>query len=407
MTEVLYISYDGMTDPLGRSQVIPYLIGLSKQGYHFTILSAEKRANYEEKKKETGEWLQKNNIDWKPVFYTKYPPVLSTLIDVRNLRRHAFLLQKTKKFAIVHCRSYIASLIGLEMKKKFGLKFIFDIRGLWADERVDGGLWNLKNPVYHSIYKFFKKKEIEFFENADSTICLTENGKNEILSWPPFKNNPIPITVIPCCVDLTLFDPEKTSAEQKRTLRNELAISENSFVLGYLGSLGTWYLPHEMLDFFFVLQKKIPNSVFLFISNVEKKEILKMAEAYPNLSGKIIVRKVQHEEVPGLLSLCNFMIIFIKNVYSKKASSPTKLGEALAMNIPVICNSGVGDINHLFEKYPVGFKLENLTGAEFEKVVDQLMIENSFPGLRTVAENVFSLQKGIDDYKKIYQSVSN
>ncbi len=31
-TKVLYLSYDGMTDPLGQSQVIPYLVGLSKRG---------------------------------------------------------------------------------------------------------------------------------------------------------------------------------------------------------------------------------------------------------------------------------------------------------------------------------------------------------------------------------------
>ena len=43
MMKVLYISYDGMTDPLGQSQVLPYLCGLSKSGYQFTILSFEKK----------------------------------------------------------------------------------------------------------------------------------------------------------------------------------------------------------------------------------------------------------------------------------------------------------------------------------------------------------------------------
>jgi hypothetical protein len=41
-----------MTDPLGQSQVIPYLTGLSKYGYDFTILSCEKSANYLLNKKE-------------------------------------------------------------------------------------------------------------------------------------------------------------------------------------------------------------------------------------------------------------------------------------------------------------------------------------------------------------------
>jgi hypothetical protein len=43
---VLYISYDGMTDPLGQSQVIPYLAGLSAKGYVFTLISCEKEDAY-------------------------------------------------------------------------------------------------------------------------------------------------------------------------------------------------------------------------------------------------------------------------------------------------------------------------------------------------------------------------
>ena len=43
---ILYISYDGLTDSLGQSQILPYIIGLSKQGYRFTIVSAEKEKVY-------------------------------------------------------------------------------------------------------------------------------------------------------------------------------------------------------------------------------------------------------------------------------------------------------------------------------------------------------------------------
>lgn len=39
---VLYISYNGMLDPLGQSQVIPYLKELSRAGIQFTLLSFER-----------------------------------------------------------------------------------------------------------------------------------------------------------------------------------------------------------------------------------------------------------------------------------------------------------------------------------------------------------------------------
>ena len=40
--QVLFISYNGMLDPLGQSQVIPYLKELSKLGARFTLLSYER-----------------------------------------------------------------------------------------------------------------------------------------------------------------------------------------------------------------------------------------------------------------------------------------------------------------------------------------------------------------------------
>ena len=43
---VLFISYDGMTDPLGQSQVLPYLTHLVRLNYEIHILSTEKSENF-------------------------------------------------------------------------------------------------------------------------------------------------------------------------------------------------------------------------------------------------------------------------------------------------------------------------------------------------------------------------
>ena len=46
----------------------------------------------------------------------------------------------------------------------------------------------------------------------------------------------------------------------------------------------------------------------------------------------------------------NAGIFFIKPTFSKKASMPTRLGEYLASGVPCLCNTGIGDIDRLFEK---------------------------------------------------------
>ena len=232
--QVLYLSYDGMTDPLGQSQVLPYIIGLTKNGYEFTLISCEKKEKYLENKTIIENICLANNIDWQPLFYTKNPPILSTLWDIIKLSRLAKATHKKKQFKLIHCRSYISALIGLIFKKKYGIKFLFDMRGFWADERVDGELWNLKKLHYRIIYNFFKKKEKEFLSYADKVVSLTENGKNEMLSWniPNLTNDKI--EVIPCAADYDLFD--LVTDKKRKLAKLNLGLKPSQFVLSYIGS---------------------------------------------------------------------------------------------------------------------------------------------------------------------------
>ena len=73
------------------------------------------------------------------------------------------------------------------------------------DERVDGGLWNLKNPIYKLVYKYFKNKEKQFLIHSDHTISLTHNGKKNIINQSIFSHLKKNISVIPCCTVLNFF----------------------------------------------------------------------------------------------------------------------------------------------------------------------------------------------------------
>jgi glycosyltransferase involved in cell wall biosynthesis len=212
--DVLYISYDGMTDPLGQSQVIPYLTHITKNGFRFTLLSCEKKARLIQHGDRIKALLDGHNITWVPIAYTKKPPVFSTWYDIEKLKSVAGSLHRNTPFKIVHCRSYIPSLVGFWMKKKFGVKFIFDMRGFWADERVDGGLWNLRNPLFNAVYRYFKSMELKFLKSADQVISLTHAGREELLKWDT-TISPASVSVIPCCADTELFDPDKVSKDEK------------------------------------------------------------------------------------------------------------------------------------------------------------------------------------------------
>jgi len=168
---------------------------------------------------------------------------------------------------MVHCRSYVAAEIGLLFKRKFGAKFLFDMRGFWADEKRDSS-WNISNPIFKAIYRYYKKKERQYLHAADYIISLTEAGKKEMMQWASYDPS-IPIGVIPTCTDMDLFS--LTSEEQKKNSRQNLGISNDALVVSYLGSIGTWYMLDEMLILFRKLKKTYHDAVFLFVTPTKKK----------------------------------------------------------------------------------------------------------------------------------------
>jgi glycosyltransferase involved in cell wall biosynthesis len=410
---ILYLSYDGLTDPLGQSQILPYLIGLSKYGYQITIISAEKEGNFTKRSNLIEAIVKEHNLIWQPFFYTKKPPVISTLWDVYKMRQKALLLHKKKKFNIVHCRSYITALVGLSLKRNKGIKFIFDMRGFWADERVEGGLWNLSQPLYKKIYKYFKRKEKEFLLEADYTVSLTYGAKEEIHSWPGLDH--IPLQVIPCCVDTDVFIPTAKNQISNFQLPHpgfQSSVSSlwplaSHFTISYLGSLGTWYMLDEMLHFFKRLLLKKPDAQFLFITPDDPQLIFQTAEKMDIPVEKLIIEKAERKEVPQLLALSHLSIFFIKPSYSKKASSPTKMGEILSMGIPVICNSGVGDTDYLFKEYQPGILVESMDDESYDNAIARIEEALQIPpdNLRKMALDYFALEKGVDLYHQIYQKL--
>ena len=392
--EVLYLSYDGLTDTLGQSQILPYLIGLADAGYSISIISFEKSYRLDAYRDNIEGLCKGRGLHWIPLKYHKYPPVLSTLYDLLRLRRTVKKVLMDKKVTIIHCRSYLPSLTGLWAKRRRGIKFIFDMRGFWVDERIDGGLWNLKNPIFKLIYHFFKRKEKQFVKEADHIVVLTENGKSEIQSWAITS---VPISVIPTCVDMQLFHPEK-GAVGRKSLRQQLSISETEFVLVYLGSWGTWYLTDEILAFFSVLVCEQPNSRLLVLSP-DLPDLRDYA-----FSSKVIIKSATRNEVPRYLGLADASVCFIKQTFSKKGSSATKIAEALAMDLPVVTNGGWGDIERLRVS---GFPLHICNSpGDYPRVAKLLTGRENVRGYRRLLYGRFDLDSGIKEYKRIYRSLS-
>jgi glycosyltransferase involved in cell wall biosynthesis len=404
LKKVLYISYDGLTDPLGQSQILPYLEGLSKYGYEFSVLSFEKKDRFKKQAEHIKGLTACSGIKWFPLSFTKNPPLISKFYDAVRMRSWAFALHKKYKFDLVHCRSYISADIGLQLKKKFGVKFLFDMRGFWPDEKKDGGSWNTANPFYKKVYNYYKNKEAEYLQNADYIITLTEAGKKEMMQWP-YYNQYVPLRVIPCCADMDVFS--LTNSKEKKLSREKLNLREDQLVLSYLGSVGTWYMLHEMLAFFKQVKKHYSDAKFLFVTTTARSVIEEeISKLKLNEKDFIILSAFRHE-VPFLIKASDINISFIKPVYSKISSSPTKLGEVLAMGIPVICNSGVGDVEEIVQLADGGYVLNNFSESDFDKAIQYIpyLLKTNPERIRNAIKDIYSLSKGVESYADCYRMI--
>ena len=334
---ILFISYDGMTDPLGQSQVLPYLLGLAKSGYNIFLLSCEKAEAFQRYKNIVEELVKDTGVKWMPIAYTKKPPVLSTMLDIYKLRRAAKKIHRQHGIDMVHTRPGVPALVGLWLKKKYGITFLNDIRDFYADSRVDGFMWDLKNPMYKTVYNFFKRKEAEQVKLNDGIVTLTYAAEQVVRQLPEFKTG-TPLEVISCSADLALFDPAAISEEQKTAVKNKFGIQPGDIIITYLGSVGGLYLTDEMMQFCKVAHDKIPAAKFLFISPGRHEAIAAAAAKQGIAAEKLIITSAARKEVPLYLSLSNFSVFFIRPCFSRKAQSPTKHGEIMAMGIPVITN---------------------------------------------------------------------
>ena len=404
MAAILYLSYDGLTDPLGPSQVLAYLVELAKAGHRISLITFEKPERSAAERAVLAEQCRAAGIDWHPQTYTKKPPILSTLKDLRVMTKVAERLAAQHRFDIVHCRSYLPALVGARLKRKAGTRFLFDMRGFWADERVEGGLWDLAKPIYRTIYGWFKKQEKRLLVEADHVVVLTEAGR-DILRGEWTVPSAVPVTVIPCCADFAAFPA--VTPDARAAARRTLDIPEHAPVAAYLGSIGTWYMLGEMLDLFAVQRAHDPASVLLFVTRDAPEPIIAAAAERGIPASALRIQGGTRAEVPRLLAAADYGLFFIRPTFSKQASSPVKLGELLAMELPVVTNAGVGDVDRILQETGAGVSIQTLDQPGYERALSDLAaLQPDMAHWREGRARWFDLGEGVRRYDTIYSELS-
>lgn len=395
MKPLLYLAYDGMLEPLGQSQVLAYLERLAAER-PIHLLSFEKAEDWRDvaARQALSARIDAAGIHWHPRRYHKRPSALATAWDIGVGTASGLWLCLRHRIGIVHARSYVPAVMALVLQKLTGAKFVFDMRGFWADERVDGGLW----PRDGRMYKVAKWFERRFLLNADHVVSLTHAAVAEMQRFDYLRGNMPPVTVIPTCADLDRFHP----SPHRPTPGGDLT-------LGYVGSAGTWYLFDAVVTAFARLRQRLPDARLLVVNRHEHDYIRQRLQAGGVPAEAVELCAASHAQVPELMARMHAGIFFIKPVFSKQASAPTKLGEFLGCGIPCLANTGVGDMATVLEGERVGVAVDAFDPATLDAGLTRLLALLQEPDIRprcvAAAHKHFSLDEGVARYRGVYAAL--
>jgi glycosyltransferase involved in cell wall biosynthesis len=426
----LYLCYFSLHEPLVQTQVLPYLRQLRDRGVEVWLLTFETGGGHAPDELEPG-------IHWHSLPYHRRPTLPATLYDVLVGAIVAARLVRRHGIELLHARSHVAAAMGALAKKAVDScqltvvskarpdvvrggtpsqlstvncqlstvpKLLFDIRGFLAEEYVDAGVW----PAGGWLYRLTKRVERWLFDVSDGFVVLTERARDAL--FPGRSDTDArgrPVAVIPCCVDRARF--EAADAICREAARAALGV-EGRRVIVYTGALGGWYLTEELADFLAVAHREDPATFSLILTQSSPDTIAGLLRSRGISPGDVRIERVAPSEVPIRLKAADLAVSLIKPGSSKLSSSPTKIAEYLAAGLPVISNTGIGDVDAVLTER-VGVLISEFTHDAYRRALAAADELRRDPGIaercRAVAHTRFCTERvGGERYWRLYRQLA-
>lgn len=391
---VLYITRNGMLEPLGQSQVFSYLKGLS-ENYQISLVSFEKAEDRNDQKEylKIQKACDNLGIRWLPQRYHYRPRIIAPAWSMLVFLYLCLREVKKGNANLIHARSYIPAAVALVVHKLTGTPFIFDMRALWPEELITAGRLKRGSLMHRAI----SWVERSCLKNAAAVVSLTHSAVGYLREHYPDELRYQHLVVIPTCADLQRFTPG---------VEHYSSYSIYSCVGTVLSG---WFHLDWLATFFKAVAEADPEARFEIITRDDAEEIRRQLGEGQAFQARLKIFGLPSAEVHSAVQKHSVSAMFFSQGTSKLGSSPTRMGEILGCGLPVVANAGVGDVGRIIEKYQVGVLVENGSPEEMHLALQRLNELRADSELaqrcRQAAEEVFSLESGTRAYCDLYQDI--
>lgn len=365
---ILYITRSGMLEPLGQSQVLAYLRGLSSD-HRITLISFEKSediaddANMARVRADCAA----HGIAWKPCRFRRRPPLLASAWGMMLLFALCWREVRRGNATLIHARAYIPATVAMLVGRLTGTPFIFDMRALWPEELITAGRLRRGSPVHRAIVR----AERTCLMRAAAVVSLTHASVYHLQRVYPRKFSGKKVVVIPTCADLERFRPLPSG--EVRPL-----------IYGCVGTVTSgWFRLDWLAGFFLTAAEREPEAEFHVVTRDNPERVRAAIGGDEAFQRRLKVYAMAPLDVHRAVQMQRASVMFFSQGLSKLGSSPTRMGEILGCGIPLVANEGVGDVARVIRDYNVGVLAEGNSAREMETAFDALGVLMRDPALPT------------------------
>lgn len=393
MTPTLYLTRNGLLEPLGQSQVFSYLRGLSQE-HRITLITYEKDDDWADTQRvaQLRSECERLGIRWLPQRFRAQPKVIAPALSMVRMVWLVAREVRRQRVHLIHARSYIPAAVALVVSRLTGVPFLFDMRALWPEELITAGRLR-RGSMLH---KAMVASERACLRHAGGVVSLTHAAAEHLRRVYPADLAGQTVAVIPTCADLDRFVPASQPPSQR--------------VIGCLGTvLSGWFRLDWLAAFLAVAARRDPELRFELTTRDDPAQVRAAIGGDADLQSRLRIAPSPSERVHEVLQGQMASVMFFTQGLSKLGSSPTRMGEILGCGLPVVANEGVGDVAQIIREHRVGVLVNGVNEAEMNSAWDELERLLSDPDLarrcREAATMVFSLESGTRAYSTIYADI--